>query len=381
MAFVLIGRLLPAKKQLIIFESFLGKQYSDNPRAIYEYLKKHHPEYQMFWSLDKSWKAKAGIDLPVLKRFSLKWLWLMPRAEFWVTNSRMPLWLEKPKHTIYLQTWHGTPLKKLAADMKEVHMPGTTTETYKENFIKEARRWDVLISPNAYSTAIFRRAFQFNKTILETGYPRNDILINNNNAEAISNIKAALGIPAGKKVILYAPTWRDDEFFEKGKYKFTLQLDLDELHRALGSQYVVLLRLHYLIANRLDIEKYKGLVHDFSNYDDIRELYLASDVLITDYSSVFFDYLCLKRPIIFYTYDIDTYRDKLRGFYFDFEKEAPGPLVKTTEEVIGAITEIAANQFQPPEAVEKFHQEFCRLEKGVSAKKVVESVFLERVKP
>ena len=262
----------------------------------------------------------------------------MPRAKYWVSNSRMPNWIKKPKHTIYLQTWHGTPLKKLGADIEEVHMPGTTTEKYKEIFFKESSNWDYLISPNRYSSDIFTHAFRVPADkILETGYPRNDELINSNNMGNIKKIKESLGLPKDKKIIMYAPTWRDDEYFSIGHYKFNLKIDLDLLQNSLGEDYVILLRLHYLISNRIDVSRYEGFVYDLSNYHDIRNLYMISDLLITDYSSVFFDYLCLKRPIIFYTYDIDSYRDKLRGFYFDFEKEAPGPLVKTTKELIEAI--------------------------------------------
>jgi CDP-glycerol glycerophosphotransferase len=377
-AFILIG-FLPAKKKLIIFESFLGKQYSDNPRAIYEYLKEYHPEYEMFWSVDKSHtRIFSESNIPYLNRFSWKWLFLFPRAQYWVTNSRLPLWFKKPKHTIYVQTWHGTPLKKLAADMREVHMPGTTTVNYKRNFYNESRNWDFLISPNSYSTEIFKRAFLYDKPILETGYPRNDFLIHNNNPDKIIEIKKAIRIPVNKKVILYAPTWRDDEFFDKGKYKFTLHLDLDLLKKSLGDDYVILLRMHYLIANTIDTQKYKNFVIDFSNHQDIRDLYLVSDILITDYSSVFFDYLCLKRPVIFYTYDIDTYRDKLRGFYFDFEKEAPGPIVKTSIEIVDAIKQLELKTTKSSDSIIGFHEKFCSLEDGFSSERVVKSVFLER---
>ena len=169
-AFTIAGKVLPVDQKLVLFESFLGKQYSCNPRAIYEYLQSNHPEYKMYWSVDKRYTAQfeeAGI--PYLKRFSLGWLLKMTRARYWVTNSRLPLWIPKPKHTVYLQTWHGTPLKKLASDMKEVHMPGTTTESYKENFHAESSKWDYLISPNAYSSEIFARAFNVDPSkILET---------------------------------------------------------------------------------------------------------------------------------------------------------------------------------------------------------------------
>ncbi|GER68829.1 CDP-glycerol:poly(glycerophosphate) glycerophosphotransferase [Weizmannia acidilactici] len=378
LAFKIIG-MLPADKKLVMFESFLGKQYSDNPRAIYEYMKENLHGYKLYWSIDKRFIYNfENRNLVYIKRFSIKWLFAMARARYWVTNSRMPLWIPKPAHTIYLQTWHGTPLKKLAADMEEVHMPGTTTEKYKRNFLKEASNWDYLISPNAYSTEIFRRAFQFNKEMLETGYPRNDFLFTNNNAEEIRAFKAKYGLPEDKKVILYAPTWRDNQFYGKGRYKFDLPLDLDKLREKLGDQYIIVVRMHYLVASSLDLTPYAGFTYDFSNHEDIRELYLIADLLITDYSSVFFDYANLRRPMIFFVYDIDDYRDNLRGFYFDFEKNAPGPLVKTTDEVIREIQKLDVNGYQLPETFEAFYKRFCYLESGKSSQKVVERVFLGR---
>jgi CDP-glycerol glycerophosphotransferase len=377
-SFTLIGK-LPAKKNLVIFESFLGKQYSDNPRAIYEYLSENYAEYQLVWSVDKRFTHNfEHKGLVYVKRFSFKWLFMMARAKYWVTNSRMPLWIPKPRHCTYLQTWHGTPLKRLAVDMDEVHMPGTSTQRYKENFIKESSNWDFLISPNGYSTEIFRRAFQFEKEMIESGYPRNDYLYLANNSDTINKIKQTYDIPLDKKVILYAPTWRDNQFYAVGKYKFDLDLDLSLMREKLGDEYVIILRMHYLVSENFDLGPYEGFAFDFSNHEDIRDLYLISDLLITDYSSVFFDYANLKRPMIFYVYDIDMYRDKLRGFYFDFENQAPGPLVKTTKQVIDTIKEIESEEFQVPISFNSFYEKFCYLESGQSSKRVVEKVFLGR---
>ena len=367
---------LPVKRKVIIFESFHGKQFSDSPRAIYEYMKEHNMEYQMYWSVDRRHlHIFKGKDVTTVKRFSLQWISLMARAEFWVTNSRLPLWLPKPKHTTYVQTWHGTPLKRLGVDIEQVHMPGTNTEKYKQNFTKEASKWDYLISPNAYSTEIFKRAFQFHKTVIESGYPRNDFLIINNNPETVKKIKEKNGLPIDKKVILYAPTWRDNQFYQKGKYKFHLQMDLNRLKEELGDEYIIILRLHYLVAENLDLNGQEGFVYNFSDYEDIRELYLIADMLITDYSSVFFDYANLRRPMLFFVYDMEEYRDNLRGFYFDFEKEAPGPLVKTTEEIINEVTKITMGGYQPTDAAERFYNKFCYLEDGNASKRVVERLF------
>ncbi|GGB32197.1 CDP-glycerol glycerophosphotransferase family protein [Virgibacillus dakarensis] len=373
--FYFLGK-LPAKKNIVIFESFLGKQYSDSPRAIYEYMLKHNLGYKMYWSADRryidSFKDK---NVNHVRRFSIKWLLLMATAGYWVSNSRLPLWIPKPKRTTYLQTWHGTPLKRLAADMDEVRMPGTNTVKYKQNFVKEANKWDYLVSPNAYSTEIFRRAFQFDRTMVESGYPRNDFLINFNNEQTISEIKNRCNLPLDKKILLYAPTWRDNQFYAKGKYKFDLQMDLDRMQEEFGEDYIIILRLHYLVAENLDLTGYEGFVYDFSHHEDIRELYLIADLLITDYSSVFFDYANLRRPMLFYVYDIDDYRDNLRGFYFDFETKAPGPLVKTTEEIIYEIKKIEQNGFIPSEKTEAFYKRFCYLEDGNASERVVKEVF------
>lgn len=364
----------PVKKKSIVFESYLGKQYSCNPRAIYEYIQDNHPEFTLYWSVDPRYlKNFEGKNLYIVPRFSIKWLFIMARANFWVSNSRLPLWIPKPRHTTYLQTWHGTPLKKLAADMDKVYMPGTNTKMYKNNFLYETRNWDYLISPNAYSSEIFKSAFQFKKKMIESGYPRNDILCQNHSKDELHKWKKKFSIPLDKKVILYAPTWRDDQFYKKGKYKFDLELDLNKLNNELGTEYIVILRMHYLVAENFDLSPYKGFAFDFSNYEDIRELYLISDLLITDYSSVFFDYGNLKRPIIFFVYDIETYRDKLRGFYFDIEEKAPGPLVKTTEEVIECIQSgnITSQKF------DDFYNRFCYLEDGGASARVVKEVFLQ----
>jgi len=372
--------LLPKKNNLIIFESFLGKQYSDSPRAIYEYILENDLKYEMYWSIDRRYIGYFNkLSVKHIRRFSIKWFFLMPRAKYWITNSRLPLWIPKSKNTIYIQTWHGTPLKRLAADMNEVHMPGTSTKKYKDEFLQEAKKWDYLISPNAYSTEIFRRAFSFEKEIIESGYPRNDYLIKQNNEEVIRKLKKSMNIPIEKKVILYAPTWRDNQYHSKGNYKFNLELDLERLRDALGSQYVIILRLHYLVSEKLDLRDFHGFVYNLSHHEDIRELYLVSDMLITDYSSVFFDYANLKRPMLFFVYDLEEYRDKLRGFYFDLESNAPGPLVTNTNEIIEYILEIEQNGYNYTEKMEAFYKKFCYLEDGKASERVVSEVFENHV--
>src|SRR5690625_4799131 len=136
------------------------------------------------------------------------------------------------------------------------------------------------------------------------------------------------------------------------------------MEKSLGDDYLIILRLHYLIAEKSDLSNYPNFIVDYSYHEDIRDLYLVSDILITDYSSVFFDYANLKRPMLFYVYDIDDYRDNVRGFYFDFEAKAPGPLVKNTDELISEIKCIDQHGFKPSEETAAFYKKFCYLEDG-----------------
>ncbi len=364
----------PVRKDWVLFESFFGKSYSDSPKYIYEYLSKQFPgKYRMIWVIDKQ-NTKIPYRNKKIKRFSLQYYYYLARCGYLVFNGRQPEWTVKRKECTFLQTWHGTPLKKLVFDMEEIT---SATPQYKQQVYKQSRAWDYLIAPNEFCNETFRRCFLFENEMLTTGYPRNDILHAPNKEDLSKRIRARLGIPRDKKTILYAPTWRDDEFYGKGQYKFELHLDLKLMQERLGSEYVILLRTHYFIADSIDVSSLKGFAYNVSNYDDISELYLISDILITDYSSVFFDYANLRRPMLFFTYDLDKYRDILRGFYFDIEKEVPGPLLFTTEEVIEAVNGIEALNREYSQRYDEFYHRFCDWEDGHAAEKVVKSVFVD----
>ena len=363
---------LSMKDNWVFCESFFGKNYSDSPKYIFEYLSKNYPgKYKFIWVMDKK-NTKIPYPHRKVKRFSIPYVYYLARCKYYIFNGRHPVWIKKRKGNIFLQTWHGTPLKQLVFDLENIN---ASTVRYKEETYKQSRAWDYLIAPNQYSSDIFRRCFKFDKVMLETGYPRNDILHYANKEQIAEGIKERLGIPKNKKTILYAPTWRDDEYYVKGQYKFSLKLDLEYMREKLGEEYVILLRTHYFIADSLDIAGYDGFAFDFSRYDDISELYLISDCLITDYSSVFFDYANLKRPMLFFTYDLEKYRDILRGFYIDIEEELPGPLLFTTEEVVEAIKKLDQIKDEYNKKYDDFYNKYCSWEDGEASKRVVEAVF------
>ncbi|MBV7505711.1 CDP-glycerol glycerophosphotransferase family protein [Bacillus sp. sid0103] len=363
----------PLDKQMVVFESFLGKNYSGNPKYVYEQMLRD-PKYKNYTYV---WSYMGGNpeDIPgnpiLVNRETEEFYRYLAKAKYWVSNILFPVH-RKREGNIYLQTWHGTPLKKLGWDI-DIEGPEVLA---RENFYIESRNWDYLISANPYSSAIFRRAFKFEKEMLETGYPLNDIFYREDLPEKVTEIKEKLTFPKDKKVILYAPTWRDNEMVGSWEHSFQLKFDLDEFYEKLHSDYILVLRMHHLISDSLEIdEKYKGFVYDLSKYDDIQELYVTADILITDYSSVFFDYANSKKPMLFYAYDYEMYKENIRGFYLNMEEDLPGPVIQNDADLLEAIVNIDQVTENYQEKYEEFYQRYCSLEDGFAAKRVVDRVF------
>ena len=362
----------PVMDNWVLCECFFGKSYGDNPKALYEYMQKTFPgKYKFIWCIDNK-DSKIPYDHIEVKRFSIQYAYYVARCKYFIFNVHQPGFMRKRPGQVFLETWHGTPLKRLAFDIEDNF---SSTPGYKQKIYKQARQWDYLVSANRFSTDVFRSCFQFNGPMLEYGYPRNDILHQENRDAVAKQIREKIGIPADKKTILYAPTFRDNEYYAAGQYKFELKLDLAAMKEALGDEYVLLLRTHYYIADHVDVTGMEDFVFNLSKYDDISELYLISDLCITDYSSVFFDYGGLKRPMLFYTYDLENYRGILRGFYFNMEEEVPGPMLFTTEEVIDAIKNIDTIREQYKDKYDAFYEKFCALEDGHASENIVREVF------
>ncbi len=355
--------------QLIVFESNFGKVYGQNPRYIYEELLRQNRVFRAVWVYQGKEKLK-GIPGNVIQvhRGSKDYFHYLARAGYWVNNIRFTV-TYKPEKTVYLQTWHGTPLKRLGLD---IDVSGPEVEA-RESFLKESKSWDFLLAQNSYSAEIFKRAFSVTGKIITKGYPADDLLLSLN-PEKSDSIKHKLGIK-NKKVILYAPTWRDNE--RKGdswSFTFSLALDLHKMKSQLSEEYVLLLRLHHLVADNIDLQGLEEFVIDVSNYPDTSELLLISDMLITDYSSIFFDYAVLKRPILFYMYDIEEYSSKLRGFYLDVNDDLPGTIIKSFEQLLDEIINVDFDVSKNP-AFMSFHKRFCSEQEMNSAEQIVNTVF------
>ncbi|WP_199186596.1 CDP-glycerol glycerophosphotransferase family protein, partial [Mammaliicoccus sciuri] len=323
----------------IIYESFNGKSFADSPRMLYFYLSSALPEYKHIVVTDNQ-KLKEKLNasnIDTVEKYSKQYFKIYQKAKVWIANTRLTPQIEKKDEQLYIQTWHGTPLKKLANDQTVISIPDVTLEEYLYEFNKETSRWDFLISPTETASERFKTAFNLKEEqMLTLGYPRNDDLVQLNDEKYIKQLKQKYDIPSNKKVILYAPTWRDNDRTDVGKYNFKLKLDLDAFSKELSNEYVLLIRAHYLVSEHLNLEDYKN-VYDLSDANDINELFLMSDVLITDYSSVYFDYANLRRPILFFAYDKDEYANDIRGFYLPYESDLPGPVFETSEALINFI--------------------------------------------
>jgi CDP-glycerol glycerophosphotransferase len=337
----------------VLFESWLGG-YSDNPRAISEAFERRGEPYERIWATPEAGCAPH----------SRRYLEALGRARYVVTNLAMPRYYRKKSGTTYVQTWHGTPLKRIGFDIERPAF--AERRRFEEDLRRDVAKWDVLISPNSFSTEVFRQAFRYDGTIVESGYPRNDILRSPDAVRVGAAVRRELQVPAEARVVLYAPTWRDDDAFD-------LKLDVHALTRELPDTHL-LLRAHKRVADT--VEDVSGeRVRNVSRYPDVRDLLLAADVLVTDYSSAMFDFAVTGKPMLFFTYDLAAYRDEIRGFYFDFEREAPGPLVATSAELIEALAGLDDVTRQYRDAYARFATRFCALEDGHAADRVIDAVF------
>lgn len=371
----MMAAVLPVRSDVIVIESNLGRNAVGNPRYIYEEMVRRglDKKYRIYYILNRPENVRLPGQAVRVKNFRLRFYYVMAVAGIWISDTRFPNYIRKRKKTVYIQTWHGTPLKKLALDMEEIHMENEDSlEAYKESFRRNAATWDYLIAQSEFAAKIFRRAFAFKGTMLLCGYPRNDRLFAWNHPADIARLKEKYGIPGNKRVMLYAPTWRDDDFYGNGRYRFATDMDFGAMKEAFEEEWVLLVKYHYLVEDPGDFGQWKGFVRRFEGDCDITELYLTADILITDYSSVMFDYSLLKRPMFFYAYDLEYYRDILRGFYFDFEKEAPGPISQSTPELIRQIREYRPEEYR--ERAEAFGKRYHSAENGTASEKLVDLI-------
>lgn len=364
-----VGRLLP-RRDLAVFESNVGRAAADSPRAIYDELIARDADLDVVWSTRDTFRPR-DLRTRKVEPGSPAFHWALARARYWVNNQNFGPELTRPRGTTYVQTWHGTPLKRMQFDA--VSTAGRQ-EGYLDRVAAKTATWSTLVSPSPYATEAFRSAFRYEGPVIESGYPRNDVLVND--AEARADLaRRRLGLPADARVVLYAPTFRDD--VKKGNsFGWDGVLDWTALVDGLAQDTVILVRRHSVVRGSLKIPpELAHRVRDVSAYGDTQDLLCLADVLVTDYSSVMFDYALLDRPIVLFCYDLEHYRDDLRGFYLDLEAEAPGPIARTQEQLRAALVAAEAGDPEHAEARRRFRERFAPLDDGRATARVVDEVF------
>ncbi len=375
----------------VFFESFGGRSFSCSPKALYLAMLQdsRFDDYEFVWCfkgenrVNKYRQTTALSRSMIVQRGSTEYFKSLASAQTLILNTRLPEYVVPKPDQTFVQCWHGTPLKRLGYDVQiETAAALNTTSELAERFGIDSAKWTYLLSPSSYTSQHLTNAFGLpdnkrSSTILELGYPRNDALAQAQQGDitqSMRDLRFRMGIPTNKKVLLYAPTWRDDSYRPGVGYTFDYLIDFDKLQRALGREWVVLFRPHYYIANSFDFSAYRGFVYDASQAEDINDLYLAADVLITDYSSVMFDYAILHRPMMFFVPDKNHYAANIRGFYFDFNN-VPGPQSTTTEELITGLHELDTYWNTYGSSYNAFVQKFCPTDDGHAAERVLQQLF------
>lgn len=344
----------------IVYNSFRGR-YSCNPRAVFENLRERRPDWRHTWLVDPERAADFPPDVEAVPYGGAESAAVLEDAALVVSNDHLGFDWDKPAGTVYVQAWHGTPLKRIHHDVR------WAPEGRLAALDLDVARWDHLLSPNAASTPRLRDAFRFAGPIHETGYPRNDVLRSARAERVRAEVRARLGVAEGTTAVLYTPTWRDDVVFAGDGPDFTLALDPERL----GPDHTLLVRTHSMVTGRPGGADGGRLV-DVSRYPDVGDLYLAADVMITDYSSTMFDFAVTGKPLLFYAYDLDDYRDRLRGFYFDLAEDPPGPVLRTQDEVFDALADLPGVEGRYREAYARFRASYCSLEDGHATERVVD---------
>ena len=315
--------IIPIRKNRFVFLSMGGNSYGDSVKCLSDYISENHENEEIVWAFSNHYFEKVDCRHKKVIFGSLKYYYYVISSKYYISNCYAPFMLIKRKGQVVLQTWHGTALKRIGKD--SVDSDHTKFENViKPDVIKRGnKQTDIFISGSTFMTEVYHRALLYSKEISLTGTPRTDVFFNNRN-EIIEKVKRSFGIEDSCKVILYAPTFRPGGSFEY--YDIDLSCIKDFFSKKEGHEYVIMVRLHPNIAAKSE-DLMKFLSYDYINasfYPDMQDLLCATDVLITDYSSVMFDFMFTYRPVIMYTPDKDIYN---RGFYFDTGKL---PFIKIT---------------------------------------------------
>ncbi|WP_286229694.1 CDP-glycerol glycerophosphotransferase family protein [Neobacillus mesonae] len=376
---------LKVKDKTIFYESRDGKSMTDSPYAIFKYLLQH-PDYKDFkhiWSV-ASFKDLSCVinkyrklkNVSFVKRNSNEYLKKLATSKYLINNSTFQLFFTPKKDQVYINTWHGTPLKSMGFDI-----PGNPSNS--RNVVRNFLSADYLLSPNEHTTNMFMNSYKlkgiYNGEILQEGYPRIDLTYHSDSEQVKAHLaELGLEIDTNKQTILYAPTWKGANVAKAKNDMFQIIADLTYIKNQVGQDYNLLIKVHpYLYNTAREYEEIKDLL--IPDWIDTNELLSTVDLLITDYSSIFFDFLVTDKPILFYVWDYDDYNEE-RGRYLS-DDELPGPTLFTIQEVAFAIRDIEKVYNHYKDIYSQAKSRFTKHDDGKVTERIVNYIFKKNNEP
>ncbi|MFF3490583.1 CDP-glycerol glycerophosphotransferase family protein [Streptomyces sp. NPDC002795] len=360
----------PIDENLAVFSAYWGRGYACNPAAIHAAARRLAPHIKAVFLVTKGHTGNLPDDVERVVIGSARYWEVMATAKYTFNNVNFEMAVKKRPGTVHVQTQHGTPLKCMGVDLVEYPAAAAAAGPLGK-LLQRVDRWDFNVSSNRHSTEVWERAYPGAYESLDVGYPRNDAFYTST-ADDVAEIRRRLGVPENRVAVLYAPTHRDY------RADFLPQLDLAAFCRALGDGFVVLLRAHHSYVGAAGLEGMlrSGALIDVTDHRSSEEVCLAADALVTDYSSIMFDYANLDRPIVVYADDWDIYRET-RGVYFDLLASPPGPVARTQDELTRIFREGAWHGEASASLRAAFRRRFCEFDDGLAAERVVRRVLLD----
>lgn len=358
-------RVFPVRSNKIVFSNFVGRGYGDNPKYIAEEIIKQNLNYELAWLVDKEEKNIETIpkEIRVIEYGTSKVIFELATAGIWIDNVRKSEYIKKRKKQYYIQTWHGgLGIKKIEGDVEEALSKG-----YLKMAKKDSKMTDLMISNSTYLSDLYKRAFWYTGEIYECGCPKNDILFNYSE-DIVNKVYNYYNISKDKKIMVYAPTFRVDGNTEC--YNIDFNMLLNTLKEKTNDEWVIIIRLHPNLVEKVDFIKYDENIINGTLYPDMVELAIASNALISDYSSCMFDSEMIGIPTFIYASDKEEYMDD-RGFYFQLE-ELPFSVAENNEQLMNNILNFDMEEYKIK--IEEFHKKVGLKESGKAAKLVVEKI-------
>lgn len=366
---------LPLDENAVYLQSYVGASATDSQLAIHRELRRTHPELTIHWGVNGASTWVPDDAVPVVLN-SREWYEVLATAKYLCMNIDPERWFERRPGQKLLQTFHGYPAKSMGLRMwRAKHY---TQKRIDRELARTSGEWDLILTPAPAMDEHYRREYAYDGPILSHGYPRDDELVAEGADALREDTRRRLGIRPDQKAVLYAPTWRDDLATNWRTAEMVQHLDLEAASRALGPDYVLLMRGHrFHSAASSPLHDGTARFLDVTDYPEINHLILAADAAVLDYSSLRFDFALTQRPMIFLVPDLDTYVGGVRGFLYDYRDSAPGPLVDTAEEAVRLLRDFAALERTCAPELARFHDKYNYLQDGASARHVV-AAFFER---